>query len=265
MPPEGPPLDAASVELIKAWIEQGAATPADDNLVPSHSDHWAYHRPTRAALPVVKHPEWTRNAIDRFILARLEASGLAPSPEADRATQIRRLSLDLLGLPPTPGARSSRSSRITQPDAYSRLVDRLLASPAYGERWGRHWLDVARYADSNGYTRDFGRQIWKYREWVIEAINRDLPFDQFTIEQFAGDMLPDATLEQRIATGFHRNTLINEEGGTDQEQFRVEAVADRVATTGEVYLGLTLSCARCHSHKYDPDFAARVLSSSLRF
>jgi hypothetical protein len=157
----------------------------------------------------------------------------------------------LLGLPPTP-EEVDRFTDDTRPDAYERLVDRLLASPAYGERWARHWLDGARYADSNGYTRDFPRDIWKYRDWVIDAVNRDLAFDQFTIEQIAGDMLPEATADQIVATGFHRNTLINEEGGTDQEQFRVEAVADRVATTGAVFLGLTLDCARCHDHKYDP-------------
>ncbi|MCA9220143.1 MAG: DUF1549 domain-containing protein, partial [Planctomycetales bacterium] len=170
---------------------------------------------------------------------------------ASLVTLIRRLSLDLTGVPPTI-AEVDEFVGDERPDAYSRLVDRLLASPRYGERWGRHWLDAARYADSNGFTRDFAREIWKYRDWVIAAINSNMPFDQFTIEQIAGDMLPDATLEQRIATGFHRNTLFNEEGGTDDEQFRVDAVADRVATTGAVFLGLTLECARCHSHKYDP-------------
>ena len=257
MPPKGPPLDAAEVAIIKQWIEQGAVVAVDAGAGAPKSDHWAYRSPVRARLPSVRHPEWTVNEIDRFVMARLEASELAPAPEAERAVLIRRLSLDLLGLPPSPEeveafVRDSSPSASSSSSAYSRLVERLLASPAYGERWGRHWLDAARYADSNGYTRDFGRDIWKYREWVIGAINRNLPFDQFTVEQFAGDMLPNATLEQKIATGFHRNTLINEEGGTDQEQFRVDAVADRVATTGEVYLGLTLLCARCHSHKYDP-------------
>src|SRR6185436_8789150 len=170
---------------------------------------------------------------------------------AERGTLIRRVALDLVGLPPSPEEVEAFVAD-ERPDAYERVIDRLLASPQYGERWGRHWLDLARYADSNGYTRDFGRQIWKYREWVIDAINRNMPFDQFTIEQIAGDMLPDATEQQLVATGFHRNTLINEEGGTDQEQFRVEAVVDRVSTTGSVWLGLTVGCARCHSHKYDP-------------
>ncbi|MCO6458507.1 MAG: DUF1553 domain-containing protein, partial [Pirellulaceae bacterium] len=215
------------------------------------ASHWSFQRPRRPPLPEVRDREWPVNPIDRFILARLELQAIAPSPAADRATLLRRVHLDLLGLPPAPEeVRAFLTDE--RPDAYQRLVDRLLASPAYGERWGRHWLDLARYADSNGYTRDFGRQIWKYRDWVIQAVNRDLPFDQFTIEQFAGDLLPQATLEQRIATGFHRNTLINEEGGTDPEQFRIEAVADRLETTGSVYLGLTLGCARCHPHKYDP-------------
>ncbi len=166
-------------------------------------------------------------------------------------TLIRRLSFDLLGLPPA-AADVDAFVADTSPDAYERQVDKLLSSPHYGERWGRHWLDLARYADSNGFTRDFARSIWKYRDWVVDNVNRDLPFDQFTIEQFAGDMLPGATAEQRIATGFHRNTTINEEGGTDPEQFRVESVVDRVNTTGIVFLGLTVGCAQCHEHKYDP-------------
>src|SRR5204862_3049414 len=172
-------------------------------------------------------------------------------PGAGKAALLRRVYLVLRGLFPTP-ADVAAFAQDASPDSYERVVDRVLASPNYGERWGRHWLDLARYADSNGYTRDFGRQIWKYREWVIDAINRNLPFDNFTIEQIAGDMLPKPSEEQLVATGFHRNTLINEEGGTDQEQFRVEAVVDRVNTTGAVWLGLTVGCARCHSHKYDP-------------
>src|SRR5207248_1498670 len=191
------------------------------------------------------------NAIDAFILARLQRDGIAPSPEADRPTLIRRLSLDLIGLPPTP-ADVAAFVNDQAPDAYDRLVERLLASPAYGERWGRHWLDLARYADSNGYSIDAPREIWKYRDYVIGALNADMPFDRFVTEQIAGDLLPNATLEQRTATGFHRNTPINQEGGIDPEQFRVEAVADRVSTTGQVFLGLTLGCCRCHDHKYDP-------------
>ena len=252
MPPEGqPPLSEAQISLLKRWIAAGASIPADDVIKPSGREHWAFQRPARKPLPAVRNSAWPAGAIDVWILARLEHEGLSPSAEAQRPTLIRRAALDLIGLPPSieevDAFVADRS-----PDAYERLVDRLLASPHYGERWGRHWLDLARYADSNGYTRDFGRQIWKYREWTIEAINRNQPFDQFTIEQIAGDMLPAATQEQLVATGFHRNTLINEEGGTDQEQFRVEAVVDRVNTTGAVFLGLTVGCARCHTHKYDP-------------
>ncbi|MFM7842721.1 MAG: DUF1549 and DUF1553 domain-containing protein, partial [Planctomycetota bacterium] len=195
-----------------------------------------------------------RSPIDLFILQKLEAveqTKIAPSPLAPAATQLRRLRLDLTGLPPTVDELTEFLAD-EAPDAYERALDRTLARPAFGERFGRHWLDQARYADSNGYTRDFGRDIWPYRDWVLRAINQDLPFNQFTIEQLAGDLLPEPTNAQLVATGFHRNTLINEEGGTDQEQFRVEAVADRVATTGQVWLGLTLGCARCHNHKYDP-------------
>jgi hypothetical protein len=215
------------------------------------ADHWSFQPVVRHVPPAVRDPEHVRNPIDNFILARLDREGISPSAEADRVTLIRRLSLDLRGLPPTRD-EVERFLTDTRGDAYDRLVDRMLASPHFGERWGRHWLDLARYADSNGYTRDFPRNIWKYRDWVIDAFNRDLPFDRFAVEQLAGDMLPDATREQIIATGFHRNTLINEEGGTDDEQFRVDAVADRVDTTGAVFLGLTVGCARCHDHKFDP-------------
>ncbi len=251
MPPKGEPLTDSEIDLLRRWITAGAKTPADDVVKTAASKHWSFQQPMRHPPPTVQITAWSAGAIDNFILARLEEEGIAPSPPAERATLIRRVSLDLLGLPPTPDEVDVFVAD-KSPDAYERLVDRLLASPHYGERWGRHWLDLARYADSNGYTRDFGRQIWKYREWVIEAINRNQPFDQFTIEQLAGDMLPAASQEQLVATGFHRNTLINEEGGTDQEQFRVEAVVDRVNTTGSVFLGLTVGCARCHSHKYDP-------------
>jgi mono/diheme cytochrome c family protein len=251
MPLKSEPLTDAEVDLLRRWIAAGASIPADDVVKPAGSQHWAFQLPTLRPLPDVRHAAWVANPIDAWILARLEREGLAPSPPAERPTLIRRLSLDLVGLPPSIDEVDAFIAD-QAPDAYERLVDRLLASPHYGERWGRHWLDLARYADSNGYTRDFGRQIWKYREWVIDAINRSEPFDQFTIEQIAGDMLPEPTQEQLVATGFHRNTLINEEGGTDQEQFRVEAVVDRVNTTGAVFLGLTVGCARCHSHKYDP-------------
>jgi mono/diheme cytochrome c family protein len=251
MPLKKEPLPEAQVAVLRRWIDAGAHVPAESTAQVKRSNHWAFQRPVRAELPTVRNAAWPQTAIDAFILARLEQDSLAPSPEAERPTLVRRAFLDLIGLPPTP-AQVDECVSDERPDAFERVVDRLLASPHYGERWGRHWLDLARYADSNGYTRDFGRQIWKYREWVIDAINRNMPFDQFTIEQIAGDLLPDPTEDQLVATGFHRNTLINEEGGTDQEQFRVEAVVDRVSTTGAVWLGLTVGCARCHSHKYDP-------------
>lgn len=257
MPPdgEGDRLSAAEVILLGKWIDAGASIPADSEVVVTNgrrsSEHWAFHAVVRPELPVVRSADWIRTPIDAFVLARLEQEKLAPAPEADRATLIRRVSLDLVGLPPSP-EEVEAFLLDNRADAYERVVDRLLASPHYGERWGRHWLDLARYADSNGYTIDSARTIWKYRDWVISSMNRDVPFDEFAIAQLAGDMLPDATLDQRIATGFHRNTLKNEEGGTDPEQFRIEAVADRVATTGSVFLGLTIGCARCHDHKYDP-------------
>jgi cytochrome c553 len=253
MPPKGPPLTEQQIAVLKAWIAGGAKGPGDSGGADhkTRSDHWSFQPIARPAVPAVKNAGWVRNPIDAFILARLEKDGLTPSPAADRATLIRRLSLDLLGLPPSP-AEVDDFLRDTRPDAYERLIDRLLASPHYGERWGRHWLDAARYADSNGYTIDSARSIWKYRDWVIAALNRDMPFSRFTIEQLAGDLLPAATVDQKIATGFHRNTMINEEGGTDREQFRVESVVDRVNTTGTVWLGLTVGCAQCHDHKYDP-------------
>ncbi|MGC3968348.1 MAG: DUF1549 domain-containing protein [Pirellulales bacterium] len=260
MPPKGDKLTADEVAVLARWIDAGAPLPADlvkdsaaaktGGVDPQRADHWAYKPLQVVAPPKVKNTQWGRNQVDRYILAKLEAAGLAPSPEADKHVLARRLYLDLVGLPPSP-AEVEEFTADDKPGAYERLVERLLASPHFGERWGRHWLDAARYADSNGYTIDSARSIWKYRDWVIDAINADMPFDQFTIEQIAGDMLPDATLDQQIATGFHRNTLVNEEGGTDKEQFRVEAVVDRVSTVGTVWLGLTVACARCHDHKYD--------------
>ncbi|MCX7419108.1 MAG: PSD1 and planctomycete cytochrome C domain-containing protein [Planctomycetia bacterium] len=259
MPYEKPRLPAEQIELIKKWIDAGAKIPKSEVAglgEQAKSNHWSF-QPIKQ--PIVPNPKSqtlnskfeVQNPIDAFILQRLEREGLTPSPAADRPTLIRRLSLDLLGLLPSPDEVEA-FVRDDQPDAYEKLVDRLLASPHYGERFGRHWLDIARYADSNGFTIDSARQIWKYREWVIHALNADMPFDQFTIEQLAGDLLPNASTEQLVATGFHRNTLVNEEGGTDQEQFRVEAVVDRVSTTGAAWLGLTIGCAQCHAHKYDP-------------
>jgi hypothetical protein len=243
MPPAdaGERLKPAQIELLKRWIAQGA----------EYSPHWAFIKPKQAAAPKVKDGKWVRNPIDAFVLARLEKEGIAPSPEADRATLIRRVSLDLLGLLPTPKEVDGFVND-PAPDAYEKLIDRLLASPHYGERQARHWLDLARYADSNGYTIDGKRSIWPWRDWVINAFNKDMPFDQFTLEQIAGDMLPNATHEQVVATGFHRNTSFNEEGGTNPEQFRVERTVDRTNTTGSVWLGLTVGCAQCHTHKYDP-------------
>jgi hypothetical protein len=254
MPPKGERLSARQVALLKSWIDQGAHAPAGETAAGSsipRSQHWSFQAPMRPREPAVKNSAWTRNPIDRFILARLEKEGLNPSSEACRAMLIRRLTLDLLGLPPAP-ADVEAFVNDPSPAAYENLVERLLASPHYGERWGRHWLDLARYADSNGFNIDAPRSIWKYRDWVLAALNRDLPFDEFTIEQIAGDLLPNATVDQVIATGFQRNTLINEEGGIDLEQFRVEALVDRVNTTGAVFLGLTVGCAQCHDHKFDP-------------
>jgi hypothetical protein len=253
MPLKKPALSAQTVALIQTWIDQGATAPSDEKPQQrgGGANHWSFIAPKRPAEPPVKQTDWPRNSIDRFILAQLEEKKIQPSPEADRITLIRRVSFDLVGLPPTP-AEVRAFVEDKRPDAYERVVERLLASPHYGERWGRHWLDVARYADSNGYSIDAPRSIWKYRDWVIDAFNRDLPYDQFVIDQLAGDLLPNATLEQKIATGFHRNTMINEEGGVDKEQFRVESIIDRVNTTGTAFLGITIGCCQCHDHKFDP-------------
>lgn len=235
------PMSAAETEIIRRWVAAGAR----------YEKHWAYVPPRQAPIPSVQNTSWPRTAIDHFVLARLEAEGLSPAPEADRATLVRRLSLDLTGLPPT-FEEADAFINDAAPDAYERLVDRLLASPRYGERWARRWLDLARYADTNGYEKDRPRSIWPWRDWVIRALNADMPFDRFTIEQLAGDLLPDAGEESVIATGFHRNTMLNEEGGIDPLEFRFHAMTDRVSTTGTTWLGLTLSCAQCHTHKSDP-------------
>ncbi|MDP1799561.1 MAG: DUF1549 and DUF1553 domain-containing protein, partial [Planctomycetaceae bacterium] len=251
MPPEGKPLTAAQIELLQKWIDAGAIAPADEITPPleiARSEHWSFQPIQRPVVPTVTgavHP------IDAFIRQRLVMEKLTPSSPAAKYIVLRRVHLDLLGLPPSPSLVEEFIAD-TSPDAYEKMVARLLASPHFGERWGRDWLDAARYADSNGFTRDMPRVIWKYRDWVIDALNANQPFDDFTIDQLAGDLRPEPTLEQRVATGFHRNTMINEEGGTDPEQFRVEAVVDRVNTTGAVFLGLTVGCAQCHDHKYDP-------------
>ena len=202
-------------------------------------------------LPPISDRRWPKNSIDYFVLARLDQARLKPSPPADKTTLIRRLSLDLIGLLPTP-KEVDEFIHDDSTNAYEKLVDRLLASPHFGERQGRQWLDMARYADSNGFTIDGQRTIWPYRDWVVDAFNRDMPFDQFTIEQLAGDLLPNPTQDQLIATGFQRNTPFNEEGGTDPEQFRSERTVDRTNTVGAVWLGLTVGCTQCHDHKFDP-------------
>ena len=243
MPPPdtGKTLSAEAIDTLKRWVAQGA----------EYEPHWAYIPPTRPAVPSVTSQDWVQNPIDAFILDRLEDEGLTPTPKADRYTLIRRLSFDLTGLPPTI-EEADAFVQDQRPDALEWVLDRLLSSPRYGEHMARSWMDLARYADSNGYHIDTKRSMWPYREWVIRAFNQNMPFDQFTIEQLAGDLLPDATIDQKIATGFHRNTLFNEEGGIDQEEFRTKAVVDRVNTTMTVWMGTTMSCAQCHDHKYDP-------------
>ncbi|HEY1051701.1 MAG TPA: PSD1 and planctomycete cytochrome C domain-containing protein [Prosthecobacter sp.] len=247
MPYKRGPLDSAQIALIKQWVAEGAKAPADET--PSDDRHWAFVAPVKAPVPA----GGAGNPIDAFVQDRLAKAGLKLSPPAEPETLLRRLALDLTGLPPTPAevrAFADPSDRTDQ--RYKAAVQRLLDSPHHGERWGRWWLDQARYADSNGYSIDAPRSMWPYRDWVVGAFNQDLPFDQFTLEQIAGDLLPSPKREQVIATGFHRNTQINQEGGIDKEQFRIESVFDRVATTGTVWLGLTIGCAQCHDHKFDP-------------
>ena len=227
--------------LLRDWVNSGG----------EYEPHWAFVKPVRHDPPASKFNDRIRNDIDRFVFARLEAEGLAPSSEADRYALVRRAYLDLIGLPPSPQEADTFVAD-TDPQAYEKLIDRLLESPQYGERWARVWLDLARYSDTNGYEKDRPRSIWPYRDWVIKALNADMPYDQFTIEQLAGDMLPNSTREQRVATGFHRNTMLNEEGGIDPLEYRFYAMVDRVATTGTIWLGLTVNCSQCHTHKYDP-------------
>jgi len=244
MPPpkSGKKLTPREIQILKQWIQEGA----------HYAEHWAYVKPTRQPVPTIRRLQSSiRNPIDNFILARLEKEGLKPSPEADRYTLIRRVSLDLTGLPPTV-TEVDAFVKDSSPDAYEKLVDRLLAKPAFGEHWARMWLDLARYADSAGYADDPQRTIWKYRDYVIKSLNDNKPFDQFTVEQIAGDLLPNPTEEQLVATAFHRNTMTNNEGGTNDEEFRNVAVVDRVNTTMTVWMGTSIACCQCHAHKYDP-------------
>ncbi len=239
------PLSAAQVTVICDWIDQGAK---EGTATPTH---WSYVPPVKAPLPVVQNRRWVRNPIDAFVLARLEKEGLRPSPEASKETLIRRVYLDLIGLPPSP-TEIDAFLRDQSPSAYEKVVDSLLANPHFGERMARPWLDLARYADSDGYEKDANRVAWEYRDWVIDAFNRNMPYDEFTVEQLAGDMLPHPTTGQLIATGFHRNTMFNQEGGVDPAEAMYTVILDRVATTATVWMGSTLGCARCHDHKYDP-------------
>jgi hypothetical protein len=243
MPPadSGKVLKASEIETLRQWIAEGAV----------YKKHWAFEAPRRSPVPRVEHDDWVRNTMDAFVLARLEREGLVPSPRAERGSLLRRLSLDLIGLPP----RSDELKEFLADEesgAYKRAVERLLASPHFGERWARLWLDAARYADSDGFEKDKPRSVWMYRDWVINAFNADMPYDRFVIEQIAGDLLPEPSQEQLVATGFLRNSMINEEGGIDPEQFRMEAMFDRMDAIGKAVLGVTIQCAQCHSHKYDP-------------
>jgi hypothetical protein len=255
MPPGGRKLKPEEIALLEKWIDAGATFPAGSataKAVRPTSQHWSFQPVRKAEPPAVPNNAAVRNEIDRFIIARLAKDKLNPAPEAERRVLLRRLSFDLTGLPPTTEEMEQFLSD-KSPDAYEKQVDRLLASPHFGEKWARHWLDQARYADSDGYEKDWIRPwAWRWRNWVIDAINRDMPFDRFTIEQIAGDLLPNATAEQRVATGFHRNTLTNREGGIDDNQFRFENTADRSSTVSTVWLGLTVACSQCHDHKFDP-------------
>jgi len=243
MPPPktGKKISEADVALLKRWIQEGAA----------YAGHWAYTKPVAPTVPTVGNPLWQRSPVDAFLLSRLQTEGLVPSPEADRPTLVRRVALDLTGVPPT-WEEVALFVGDASPGAYERMVDRFLAKPAFGEHWARLWMDLARYADSAGYPSDPGRSIWAYRDYVVRAFNANKPFDQFTVEQLAGDLLPNPTEEQIIATAFHRNTMTNNEGGTSDEEFRNAAVIDRVNTTWSVWMGTSMACAQCHTHKFDP-------------
>ena len=258
MPPQGPPLTREEVGILREWIDRGAAwggigqPKGPSQRAPARESHWSFQPVRRPDPPPVARAEWVRNPIDRFILSRLESEGMHPSPQARKETLARRLSLDLIGLPPSLEVTES-FLRDDSADAYERLVDQLMDSRHYGEKWARHWLDLARYADSDGYTQDLARPYaWRWRDWVIRALNADMPFDEFTTLQLAADLLGNATPDQLAATGFHRNTLRNREGGTVYRQSRFEETVDRTNTVATVWLGLTVECAQCHDHKYDP-------------
>lgn len=245
MPMGFAPLSAAQIQTVRDWIDAGASIEGGSAV------HWAYVAPKKAAPPKVKNAKWVANPVDAFILAKLESQGLKPSPPASKETLLRRVTLDLIGLPPTLEEMNAFLAD-KSPNAYEKVVDRLLASPHYGERQARVWLDLARYADTHGYEADRSRQAYLFRDWVIDAFNKNKPFDRFTIEQIAGDLLPSPTIDQLVATGFHRNSMFNEEGGVDPNESMYETVMDRVNTTSTVWLGSTLACSRCHDHKFDP-------------
>ncbi len=249
--PLGGELSSPEIEVIQRWILQGANWPKGLGTKDGLKQHWAFVPPSKSSLPTPARSDWIKNPIDNFALARLEEEGLEPSPRASRQTLLRRLSLDIIGLPPTL-EEAEKFLADKESGAYERLVERLLASQHYGERWGRSWLDAARYADSDGFEKDKPRQVWFYRDWVVNALNQDMPYDQFIIEQIAGDLLPEASQQQHVATGFLRNSMVNDEGGANPEQFRMEAMFDRMDAVGKAVLGLTVQCAQCHDHKFDP-------------
>jgi hypothetical protein len=255
MPPMGPPLTDAEVAGLKSWINDGATWPAGLTIgkaTTRKSTHWAFQPLWQGPLPTVKNTAWPKNPIDNFTLAKLESQNITPSPEAGKLTLLRRVALDLTGLPPTQELTRTYLAD-TRPDAYERAVDQLLKSPQYGERWARQWLDLARYADTDGFEKDLARPYaWRWRNYVIDSLNADKPFNQFTIEQLAGDLLPNPTLDQKVATGFHRNTLINREAGVTRAEDRFDTLVNRVNTTSTTWLGLTMGCSQCHDHKYDP-------------
>ncbi|MBM3760279.1 MAG: DUF1553 domain-containing protein [Acidobacteria bacterium] len=255
MPPSGPALNPAEIAALKAWVDEGAVWPAGVTIgksVTKKSTHWAFQPLQKPSAPAVKNTAWPRNSIDNFVLATLEAKNLKPAAEASKLTLLRRAALDLTGLPPTP-EQTRAFLADNRPDAYERIVDELLRSPHYGERWARQWLDLARYADTDGFEKDLPRQhSWRWRNYVIDSLNFDKPFNQFTIEQLAGDQLPNPSLEQKVATGFHRNTLINREAGVTRAEDRFDTLVNRVSTTSTTWMGLTMGCSQCHDHKYDP-------------